>query len=341
LTGCLVPLLNAINPIHCGSKDSSCLFPRTSAKEVRYNRKYITNQIRNVCEKTLGKTRAKLGIVAADRAQLYFRGQWYDIGLDELDQLMHLGTDMLIIEKERVAEVLSTFADKMGIAVLNTRGFLTEYASMLSNLSKKNGCNVAILTDFDVSGLLLARKVSEVYRIGIDFNTLNYFGLQPKDVEEEYRAENNHMKPLKEMGPAEGEDESTFYKNLEYITSKRIEIDSILAKIGNEPFWKYLIQSLVNRFPKRNYNRSIDVPKFVMPDVISEFLDKIKNKNVSTIRSEYELIKDELLDLEGTLDDVNEEEEKITIRFKTAIEKDEKLLPILTKVQKLSDEIEI
>ena len=93
---------------------------------------------------------------------------------------MHLGTDMLIIEKEGVAEVLSPFAEKMGIALLNTRGFLTEYASMLSNLSKENGCNVAILTDFDVSGLLLARKVPGVFRIGIDFGTLDYFHLNAK-----------------------------------------------------------------------------------------------------------------------------------------------------------------
>jgi hypothetical protein len=316
------------------------LRPQLIKKGIDVQRKYITSQIRRACEKTLGKTRAELGIVAADRAQLYFRGQWYDVGLDELDQLMHLGTDMLIIEKEGVAEVLSPFADKMGIALLNTRGFLTEYATMLSSLSKENGCNVAILTDFDVSGLLLARKVPGVYRIGIDFDTLNYFRLNLEDVEEQYKAENNHLKPLQEMGPAEGEDEITFTKNLEYITNKRIEIDSILAKIGNEPFWKYLIQSLVNRFPKRNYNRSIDVPKYVMPDIIGEFLNKIKNKIVSTVRSEYELIKDELLDSEGTFDNVNEEEEKITTRFKTAIEKDEKLLPILTKVQKLSDEIE-
>jgi 5S rRNA maturation endonuclease (ribonuclease M5) len=171
---------------------------------------------------------------------------------------------------------LSPFADKMGIALLNTRGFLTEYANMLSSLSKENGCNVAILTDFDVSGLLLARKVPGVFRIGIDFDTLDYFRLKPEDVEERYKAENNHLKPLSEMGPAESEDKSKFTMDLKYTANMRIEIDSVLAKVGNEPFWEYIVDNLVKQFPQRNYNRSINVPQFVMPDVINEFLNKIK-----------------------------------------------------------------
>ena len=99
------------------------------------------------------------------------------------------------------------------------------------------------------------------------------------------------MKPLCEMGPAEGEDEIIFTKNLKYITNKRIEIDSVLAQVGNKPFWEYIVHKLVKQFPKRNYNRSINVPKFVMPDIIKEFLDKIKNKIAFTIGPEYEIIK--------------------------------------------------
>ncbi len=316
------------------------LRPQLIAKGIDVKRKYITSQIRKVCEQRLGKTRAELGIVAADRAQLYFRGQWYDVGLDELEKLMHFGTDMLIIEKEGVAEVLSPYAEKMGIALLNTRGFLTEYATMLSHLSKKNGCNVAILTDFDVSGLLLARKVSDVFRIGIDFETLNYFGLKPKDVEERYTAENNHMKPLQEMGPTDGEEENIFYKNLEYISHKRIEIDSVLAKVGNERFWKYLIQKIKGRFSRRNYNRSICMPIFVMPEIVIEFIEKMKNKITSSLMSESELIEHEFSNFEGMIDDVREKEEEITKRFKTKMSNDEELQSILEKIQELNDEID-
>jgi len=44
-----------------------------------------------------------------------------------------MGTDLLIIEKEGVVQVLTPFADKKGIALLNTRGFLTEYAQSCQN----------------------------------------------------------------------------------------------------------------------------------------------------------------------------------------------------------------
>jgi len=40
-------------------------------------REYITGQIKPACEKYLGVKRKDLGIIAADRAQLYFKGEWH------------------------------------------------------------------------------------------------------------------------------------------------------------------------------------------------------------------------------------------------------------------------
>lgn len=191
------------------------LRPILISKGINVSRRYITSQVRKICEEHFGKKRDEIGIIAADRAQLYFRGQWHDVGLDELPKLMGMGTDLLIIEKEGVAEVLGPFADKKGIALLNTRGFLTEYATMLSALSQEDGCNVAILSDFDVSGLLLAHKVPNIPRIGIDFTTLDYFGLRTEDVEEEYRPDHNHIKPLEENALKDDDDELNHY--LEFV----------------------------------------------------------------------------------------------------------------------------
>ena len=81
------------------------------------------------------------------------------------------------------------------IALLNTRGFLTEYASILSEQASNKGCNTAILTDF-ASGLLIASNIPNVYRIGIDFHTLDYLDLDPDEVEEKYKPKQNHLKPL-------------------------------------------------------------------------------------------------------------------------------------------------
>ena len=120
-------------------------------------RKYITEMIREVCREKWRLTREDLGIFAADRAQLYFRGKVYDVGIEELPNLMKKGTDLLIIEKEGVAEVLAPYAANYGIAILNTRGFLTDYAEKLTELSE----HVAILSDFDDSGLLPSQRYSQ------------------------------------------------------------------------------------------------------------------------------------------------------------------------------------
>ncbi len=90
---------------------------------------------------------------------------------------------------------LAPFADEKGIALLYTRGFLTDYVSVLSEKSAKEGCNIAILTDFDDSGLAIAREAPDAYRIGIDFETLEDLGLDIEDVEEEYNP-GNHLKTL-------------------------------------------------------------------------------------------------------------------------------------------------
>jgi hypothetical protein len=141
-----------------------------------YSNEEVTGLIKEVCEDDLDVKREDSGILAADRAQLYFEGKWMDVRLKEIEQLSMYGIALLIIEKEGVAEQLRVFADQKRIALLNTRGFLTEYAEILSKKSEQEGCKVAILSDFDASGLVLAAKAPNAYRIGIDFETLEDLG---------------------------------------------------------------------------------------------------------------------------------------------------------------------
>ncbi len=114
--------------------------------------------------------------------------------MEENRELSLYGIDLLIIEKEGIAEQLAPFAYEKGIALLHTRGFLTDYASVLSEKSAKEGCNIAILTDFDDSGLAIAREVPDSYRIGIDFETLEDLGLDIEDVPGRIQS----RKPLKD-----------------------------------------------------------------------------------------------------------------------------------------------
>ncbi len=137
-------------------------------------RSNLTADIRKICEKEMGINMEELGIFAADRAQLYFDGSWHDVGFDDLHSLKQKGTELIIIEKEGITEGLTPLADKHGSALLFTRGFATKYVRDLSELSKDNGCNTCVLSDYDASGILLASKL-KVPRIGIDPKTLKYF----------------------------------------------------------------------------------------------------------------------------------------------------------------------
>jgi 5S rRNA maturation endonuclease (ribonuclease M5) len=82
-----------------------------------------------------------------------------------------------------------------------TRGFFVEYASKLAKLADEKGCNVSILVDWDVSGLLIFLKVRRIIpgvkRIGVDFKTREDLGLRAADVEEKYTPDKGHLKSLK------------------------------------------------------------------------------------------------------------------------------------------------
>ena len=56
------------------------------------DRDYITGLIKELCEDELGVNREDIGILAADRAQLYFKGKWMDVGLKEIEELSLYGS---------------------------------------------------------------------------------------------------------------------------------------------------------------------------------------------------------------------------------------------------------
>jgi hypothetical protein len=311
------------------------LRPRLIQKGMNVNRDYITKQIRPVCNQYFGKKRHELGIIASERAQLYSKGDSLGVGFDQLENLMEKGTDLLVIEKEGVADVLAPFAKQKGIAILNTRGFLTEYATDLSELAESKGCNIVTLTDLDSSGLLISTSLPDAYRIGIDFKTLAKLDLFPEDVEEDIvhkkdsKNDNqkgskgdNHIESLKN-----GDHEIPFHYSktewnemVSYIDKgKRIEIDSVLKAVGNEKFWNFILDELDDTFLYRNYNRSIDVPEYVSPKEIDDLLAKIKNIVMNVQAEERENVKKELKRTTGFLD-VDPKEKEIKERLRTVVE---------------------
>ena len=55
---------------------------------------------------------------------MYFNGNWTSVSFDSVNRLAEKGTDIVFVEKEGIPEVLTDFADKYGIAMVNTRGHL-------------------------------------------------------------------------------------------------------------------------------------------------------------------------------------------------------------------------
>lgn len=336
----------------------SDVFYATRKKLIEYgytndeiNRNYITSLIKSTCEEDLHVKREEIGIIAADRAQLYFKKQWMDVGLEEIKELVKYGTDMLIIEKEGVVEQLKSFADEYGIALLNTRGFLTEYADILQDKAEKEGCNIAILTDFDASGLVMACKVHNAYRIGIDFDTLDYFELDIENVEEKYEAPTKHLDALKEDGEYYGEYSKEM---IHYVEDKRIEINSVIAELDdNARFWDWIIEKLREHFPTRNYNRSVDIPDYVVPRELQAFNDKVKEKGIAIVEERVYQLRRNLSVISGFLfdrtndklpDDKQLTMEKydgiLTDHIGHIIESDEEIKSLLNKIID-SDEDEV
>jgi hypothetical protein len=198
-------------------------------------RKSVKSYIQEICD-LLGLRRNNLGIIAQAFGTLYFRGTQWDLTIDELDGLQYLGAYVVIIEKEGIVESLKPFADKYGVALLSSHGFLTENAADLSNLIRDVKGNVAILTDYDVSGLLIALNIHGIHRIGVDKETLRYFGYNTdlaslEEFDEEYIAEKSHWNAVIKNAKNKSSLPSVYKKllsqnNLEYLRTRRIEINS-------------------------------------------------------------------------------------------------------------------
>jgi hypothetical protein len=291
--------------------DGESRIPKSTRKTVQ------NDYIKDIC-KQLGVKRAELGIYAADRAQLYYRDDIHNVSLDSINDLVRKGTDVLIIEKEGIAEVLQPFATKVGIAILNPRGFLTENADDYSQLvlEKLEGKNVATLNDFDASGVCIAKKAKGIISLGVDLELVSELGLQTSQVEEDYNgSSSDHYKWLKANYPD--------YEHLEYLKHKRVEIDSINAVVGAKQLWEAMLARLKEAFPNRDYNRALDVGTYETPWWYDKFTDLATDLFHAKDAEFMNDIRNKYTDYEGFVKDVKKEEEEIGRGQLEAIEHDE------------------
>jgi hypothetical protein len=307
-------------------------------------RESFTKKINKVCKK-LGFTREQLGIVAKARAHMYFNGNWYPVSYDAVIALAKNGTDIIFIEKENIVQVLCEYADTYGIALVDTQGAFTDYGRDLVEEAESSGANVAVVTDFDAMGIKMAADAGDdIPRLGVDDETLEYFGLS-RDTPN--LAVPNHYKIDMMTRIEDLVDDDVF----QFLKHKKIEIDAVLAVVGNERFWEYLMHKLQEYYPTRDLTRVIspspDLSSFLPEDIRNE--RNIINEYVSSIVSEEEQrTEEELANFEG-ITEIEAKKHEIEKRHGAIVEKDEllkelaakhhtEIKPILDKIVKKKEE---
>ena len=152
-----------------------------------------------------------------------------------------------------------------------------------------------------------------------------------EDVEEEYNAPSFDM------------DFSKFAteEELEYLKTKRIEIDSVMIAVNdNQNFWEYIVKKLEEKFPTRDYNRAIDIPEHVVPTALEKLNDMVRNLSIRLTQDKRNEISDKYHDYKGFIDDVDEEEKTNYEKLKTVIETDKQVMePLLSKIQDLINDM--
>lgn len=261
-------------------------------------RKGFTSSINKVIKELWSDgsvTRESLGIVAKARAMLYVNGQVYPVSFDSKEELARIKvTDMIIVEKEGITDVLLDAAQKYRIALVATAGHFVDYVTDLMRMAHDAArINVCVLTDYDIDGVNMWCRANEkmhinIKRIGITQEVIKWFhengydDLDLEDVGEEYTPNPKLFRDVDDQ----------------YLQEKRIELDSIIQKVGPEAFWKYIVHQLETEFPgPRDYREIVSEPEpgDYYPDKIIKFLEYIAKYTKKVYTPKWEEIKESQL----------------------------------------------
>jgi hypothetical protein len=300
-------------------------------------RKGLTNSIRDVIRELWpdgSVTRESLGIVAKARAMLYISGNVYPVTFDSIEELVRLKiTDMIIVEKEGITDVLLYAAQKYRIALVATAGHFVDYVTDLMGLAYRLGrINVCVLTDYDIDGINMWRRANEkmniqIKRIGITKDVVEwlqengYGDIHLEDVEEEY---NPNLKLFRD-------------EDVPYLQKKRIELDSIIQKVGAEAFSKYIVYQLETEFPAaRDYREIVPepAPEDYYPDEINDFLEYIAKYTKQAYTPKWEEIKEsQLKEVKGLLQ-VDDKKDEIDQTLRPIVQEEDKGIQKIIEVRR-------
>ena len=156
-----------------------------------------------------------------------------------------------------------------------------------------------------------------------------YADIRLEDVEEEYTPNPKLFR---------SEDDS-------YLQAKRIELDSIIQKVGSEVFWKYIVHQLETEFPApRDYREIVPEPKpeDYYPDEINDHLEYIAKCVKQVYTSKWEEIREsQLKEVKGLLH-IDEKKDEIDESLRHIVQKEDKgIQKIIAKLNELRDSGEL
>jgi hypothetical protein len=157
--------------------------------------------------------------------------------------------------------------------------------------------------------------------IGIDDVTLEYFNLNRENLS----AEATNIRILDSVRKKVAGDERFKNVDLEFLKELRIEIDAILAQVGDERFWEYIIYKLKQLYPKRNYNRAIPLPERyskeksdLLPTATKKLIRYIMDLTEDGTKETENAIRAEQENIDGFLD-IQEQKKKNLERLARAL----------------------
>ncbi len=245
------------------------------------SREYFINSIRDIC-KQFNVSREYCGIFAAERAMVYFRGRRMGVSLESIGEVFRYGSDLICIEKEGICAVLESLAATYGIALMNSRGQLVDYAEELIRRAKDSGANVWLVTDLDDAGIIMRKNLLGIKCLGVDRAMVmalgeengKSYGAFSKELQEEFTPRYTRTlddDDFRQLGWDGKGDRNRL---------RRIEIDSVLAMVGRERFWGFLLRRMVSEAPHRDLTRSVfedDIVDRSMPTLFRESIDVMMN----------------------------------------------------------------
>ena len=98
----------------------------------------------------------------------------YNVNYENFRSLADYGTDIIFTEKEGLVNTLAPFTTNMGIALVQSGGWSSEYTEMLIEQAQiLDFKNIATLTDFDSQGVGIALEYPGIIRLGVDRQTVS------------------------------------------------------------------------------------------------------------------------------------------------------------------------